>query len=621
MSSQMATRAAIVGALLVVALAGWFIADRRDWYPRLSKRFIYGVPWGSVVVIGLVLAFYLFAQSGWRHWSDPVTYAFVSWSYFYPMGMLTSGLAHNGPQHLLSNLTGTVVLAPIAEYVWGHYPRERDGHGWPTDLAPTVPPTDRSWVERPWVRAFVIFPAVVLAVSLLTSVFALGWSLGFSGTVFAFAGFAILTLPLVTIVGLVVMGGLGVVIATLSQPVLRATVEAGPPEPPAWAVVNVQAHLLGFLLGALLAIWVLHRREERPRIEHVLFAALLFALAHQLWAFSLPAGTDEFVQYRGVGLVFVLLLALLLAATVAASDRPLPRPLSRFDGAPSRRTIALGWLAILGVFALVGIAGAIVGDEPNVPTAAGVLVIAFVLSLPAIPPLVPERYHTDPLTRKQVAVLVLVGLTLVVALPSAVSNLPVLGPDPVPGEGEVTVEDYVVTYDDNATDPRMSGFPTIPLDDWGNASGVIVVSEDRQLWIAAVGSDQLAHSPNATVAVGGVAWREEVAVTRTGWDVLGNDSAYAVDLETDSDSTRSFTSERQWSDARLDDHTLAVEPTADGFEVVVDRDGERLATGAVPAVNETGEAGPVILETVEEDDEMVLYAQVVDSRVPLATKE
>ena len=118
--------------LIVAALAAatgyiWQLEGRGRWRPLLTDRFLYGVPWGTLITVAGVVAFYLFAQSGLRHWAEPVTVAFRSWSYSYLPGMLSSGFAHGSPDHLVGNLIGTVVLAPIAEYAFSHYPPQRSG--------------------------------------------------------------------------------------------------------------------------------------------------------------------------------------------------------------------------------------------------------------------------------------------------------------------------------------------------------------------------------------------------------------------------------------------------------------------------------------------------------------
>jgi len=146
---------------------------------RLRRRFVLGVPWGTVVTVLGVLAVYLFVQGGYTHWYRPVVIPFRAWSYLAPLGMLTAGFAHAGPGHLLGNLFGTVALAPIVEYAFGHFPRERGASSF------------GSLQTNPYVRALLVFPATVAIVGVTLTLFTLGPVIGFSGVVFAFAGFAL----------------------------------------------------------------------------------------------------------------------------------------------------------------------------------------------------------------------------------------------------------------------------------------------------------------------------------------------------------------------------------------------------------------------------------------------
>ncbi|ERH10902.1 MAG: hypothetical protein J07HX64_02681 [halophilic archaeon J07HX64] len=126
-----------VGILLVLAVVVgyvWHIDGRGRWRETLTDRFVLGVPWGSLVTLTLVVLVYLFVQSGIESWGDPVVLPFRSWSYSYVLGMLTAGFTHAGPGHLLGNVLGALVLSPLVEYAWGHYPPgSRDTRGSETE--------------------------------------------------------------------------------------------------------------------------------------------------------------------------------------------------------------------------------------------------------------------------------------------------------------------------------------------------------------------------------------------------------------------------------------------------------------------------------------------------------
>jgi len=627
-------RAAVVVTVGVTVGFGIYLVGGSRLRSTLTDRFLCGVPWGSLLVVAGVVSFYLFAQSGLRHWNEPVTVAFRNWSYLYPDGLVFSGFAHGSPSHLLGNLLATVVLAPIAEFVWGHYP----GHaGRSAELTATTDPPDspapaefdatpaggipggsvadagldsdprhdaravadspRRLRDRPVIRAFVLFPGVVLAVSLLTSLYAFGWSLGFSGTVFAFLGFVLVRYPIPTALALLGVSLLNTLSTALAEPVLRVGLETGPPTPPGWAGVNVQAHLLGFLVGALLAVALVWRRGWRPEPARLLLATVLVGFAQGLWQLSTASG-DQFVRYQGLGVVFVLLLAVLLTY-VAASERV------QFTGwVPTViRGVALLWLVLVAAGALA--APAVFGTDPM--TLATVGALAPVLALPGALLVVPDGLFRWPLSTRRTLFVSLVVIAVIVALPSAVANSIGIDDDPVP-DGSLAVEDYHVSYGESLTNARTGG----------NNSGVVVVSEERYVWTVAVDAAVLEHDGSATVPVGDVGWREAVAVERTGWSVVGNDSVYAVDLETDEESLRSFVSDPSTAEVTVEGHEITLAPTEEAFRLNVTRDGEFVDSVAVPEVNETAAAGSLVFMTEQRNGTEVLFVEADRSRLAVA---
>jgi len=635
----------VTRALVVVALAGavgyiWHLEGRGRWYDRLTDRLLYGVPWGTLVSVGGVIAFYLFAQSGLGHWDDPVTVAFRSWSYSYLPGMFVSGFAHASPDHLTGNLVATVVLAPLAEFAWSHYPppdsTEEDNttgayrYPPPSEPAELSDPTTQSTavdyegaattgrngtnggrggdgpLTRPWVRAFVVFPAVVFLVSVVTSVFAFGWSLGFSGTVFAFGGFVVVALPLTSLVAMLGISGVAVVYRTLTEPVLRVTADPGAPGPPAWAGVNVQAHLLGFLLGVVLGLALLHARERRPAVARIFLAALVFGLARRLWLLPWSSG-DTFIQYRGIGLVLVLVLTTLITAAAAAADRPLVPPDSLL--ARVGRLFAGLWLAVAAVAAVAAVSTDFAsGWDPAVAVPA-VAIIA-VLSLPALLPFLPDGRYESPVSRRATLLAGLVLVTGAMAAPSIAGNLPGMDEDPVP-DGAVAVEDYRVTYAENASHGRIDS----------TDSGVIVVSERRDVWTTAVSKEKLAHEGSEPVPVGGVGWRAVVTAERRGWEIVGNDSVYAVDLRVGGERTRSFTSPERLANVRIDNHSIKLTPASDRFRVAVVRNGTAVGGAPIPGRNESVTVGPIRFVVEPDGDTVSLLATADGTRVEVAERE
>lgn len=609
---------ALLGTMAVALGYIFTLGEPKQWYNILSSRLIYGIPWGTLVSIIGVVAFYLFAQSGLQHWDSPVTLPFRSWSYLYPEGLFAAGFAHASANHLISNMVGTIVLAPIVEYAWSHYPPKRTKESLPYEYPPPgdvsvetteVQSAQTGWLGRPWIRALVIFPAVVIVVSILTSFLAVGWSLGFSGTVFAFGGFAVVYFPVTAIIAMVGITGTSAVFTALRDPILRATADPGSPGPPGWWGVNVQAHMLGFLIGVMLAIVLLRYRNESRAPIRVFFAALAFGLARQLWAFATSGGTDVYLQHRGVGIVFVFALAMIIAAIVAASDEPVPTVLE-FSWAPDRRQLAYLWLGAVGFMAgllwiPLGLASAGWFDI------ALFFLVVVVLVIPSLPVALPDQVVSTPITQKQVLLFGLIAITLIIATPSFTTNAPGMADDSVPGDDIVTVADYSVTYAEDAPHGRISG----------NESGVIVVSEQRDIWSSVVSKNRLAHDGDTTVTLGGFGWRDTVDVERTGWDVAGGDDVYVVDLEHEGETVRAFESEPSETRSQVANQTISVIPEQDEFRLGVTRNNESVGNVSIPEAGETATVGDLVFSTEEDDDSVSVFAQQDGTRVLVATKE
>jgi len=507
-------RAAVVAALLL-SLAVVLYLDRSSRLgARLRGRFVLGVPWGTVVSAGCVLAVYLFLQGGYQYWYSPVTIPFRAWSYFYPLGIASAAFSHGGPGHLIGNLVGTLTLAPLAEYAWGHFPRERGSHSF------------GSLRTNPYVRAVVIFPAAVLVVGLLTSIFALGPIIGFSGVVFAFAGVALVNYPLGTVIAIATGGALRLVYNALLTPVITAS---GRPAyiTPWWADIAIQGHALGLLIGVLVGLVIVRARraESRPSAGRLWLGTVLFSVEQSLWAVYWYRGGETYVLYRAVGIVLVVALSLLVVYAVVARDEQL-----------------FSWEF-----------GGDSGVVRNWQVAAGVLLLA----------------------------------TAALAGPAVPANLFTATSDDLPGD-ELTVRDYEITYAENvenglvaAVDVEAFGETTAV-----NTSGVIVRSEERGIWTTAVPKGRLAFDGQVPVRVGGVGWRETVYAQRDGWQVLGNETAYRVALG-DSESGRIvYTSDPVTAAPTLADRNVTVVPTQRQYLVRVERGNDSLSAG-MPTKNES----------------------------------
>ncbi len=297
--------AAVVGAVVLVRLA----RPGGRWGRALRRRFVLGVPWGTLVTVGFVLGVYLFLQGGWESWYRPVVIPFRAWSYFYPLGVLTAGFSHTGTNHLMGNLLATLAFGTLAEYAWGHFPTERGTA------------TFSSLRTNPFARIGA-FALGSLVVGVFTAAFSLGPVIGFSGVVFAYAGFALIRYPLGTLVVVLAGGFVDLAYRALQSPTLVARAQPRF-STPWWADVAIQGHAVGLFVGVVLATLLVRRRGVRPNPTHLFVAALLFAADRGLWAVYTFLGGSRFELFRAGGLALITLLAGLVAAAPTASPRTL----------------------------------------------------------------------------------------------------------------------------------------------------------------------------------------------------------------------------------------------------------------------------------------------------------
>ncbi|PSP51296.1 hypothetical protein BRC60_03240 [Halobacteriales archaeon QH_1_68_42] len=273
----------LVGAVVASLAVVRRLSDGPRWGDVLRRRFVLGVPWGTLLTVFGVLLVYWVLQGGWANPRDPVVIPFRSWSYLYPVGMLVAGFGHSGVGHITGNLLATAAFAPVVEFA---------------------------------------VPAGSLLAGLFTGIFSLGPVIGFSGVVFAYFGFALVTRPLLAVVAILGSDVVSLFYRSFRFPYITREAQPGFFSP--WyADVAIQGHAIGILLGIVLGVAFLRRRDERPNPLYLWVAALLFAVSENLWALYTPVGASEYALFRAVGLSAVLLFAALVVSAVAASDRPL----------------------------------------------------------------------------------------------------------------------------------------------------------------------------------------------------------------------------------------------------------------------------------------------------------
>ncbi len=305
--AALALRAGVViAALFALVVVTRLDATGGERRRRLRSRLLLGVPWGTLVSIGLVLFVYLVLQDA--RGRPPLALPFYSWSYFYPLGMVTAPFAHSGLGHVTGNLVATLTLAPLAEYALSHFPVGRGESSF-----------SRPW-HNPYVRAFLLFPLGVVGVGLCTSLLSWGPLIGFSGVVYAFAGYALVRFPFGTVVALAARDAVSTAYYALQDPIVSSSAGSAFVTP-WWAGIAVQGHLLGLLLGVALAVLTLRGREELPSATRLWAGATVVGASLSLWALWWYSGADSYTLYRGPGLVLVLAVGLLVAAAVKAPNR------------------------------------------------------------------------------------------------------------------------------------------------------------------------------------------------------------------------------------------------------------------------------------------------------------
>ncbi|MBX0323128.1 rhomboid family intramembrane serine protease [Halomicroarcula sp. F13] len=526
---------------VVVTVALVLVGLRRLAGARLStplrRRLLFGVPWGTVLTMAGILAVYLFVQGTWWH-SRPLVTPFRTWSYFYPLGMLTGPFTHGSDAHVTGNLVGTFAYGAVVEYAWGHYPQRRGRQ------------TFSSLSTNPFARILAV-PVAMAGVGVFSGVFAVGPVVGFSGVVFALAGFALVTRPFLFLGALLGSRVLDQVYTALlfPEPTVGGSTRFVTPW---WANIAIQGHAIGLLAGVVLGAVFLWARSERPATTRVFFATLVYAVSNGLWAVYVPVGGGRFTLFRWLGTGLVFVLALLVAAATARLDRGL-RP--RFER---------DWHSLAGLVLVVSLAA---------------------LCLASVP-----------------------------------ANTATIGPEDVPADG-VEVRDYVVTYDENVRNEYIASI-SLPFGlgaDQTNVteSGVIVASDRREIWIAQVQKGRLALNQRAAVVVGGPGWRETVYANRTGWNVLGNESVYRVQLRRAGGDRRTvFTSSPSTADTTIDGRNVTFRPADDGFLVAVRRGNTTIDVDRLPPNATTRTIGGLAFER----NRTRLYAGVNDTRVKIAER-
>ncbi|WP_330630550.1 rhomboid family intramembrane serine protease [Halocatena halophila] len=294
---------ALLAVVLVCSIG--VAVGRRGWtiHRHSRERLFWGVPIGTLGLSVGLCVFYWTVQQGWA--TPPTTIPFRSWSYFDPEGMVSSSFAHSSVRHLLGNLLGTLTVGTFAEYHWGHYSRRPHRTGGRL----------RRWLFGTVPGRICCFIGGSLFVGLLSGLFSLGPTIGYSGVVFAYVGFTLLGRPIGTVLALLSSRVLDLFYRAIVSPVVTSGGHSSYVTP-WWASISIHGHLLGLFLGVVLGLWVVRRRNRTTRPVVVWGATLLLTAMEGLWALYLPVGGGQFTLYRAVGVAGGVLAGLLFALAV-----------------------------------------------------------------------------------------------------------------------------------------------------------------------------------------------------------------------------------------------------------------------------------------------------------------
>jgi membrane associated rhomboid family serine protease len=540
----------LVTAAVSVVVLYRIAAPGGRWARQLRSRLLLGIPWGTLTILLFLLGVFLFVQGAYSgdifDPRQPVTYAFTSWSYDYPLGVLTAAFSHGSFGHFFGNVVALAVFGSITEYAYGHFPLERGAQ------------PHRSPGRSPYVRPLV-FVGVVLFISLVTAAFSPGPIIGFSGVVYALAGFAIVYRPLSALAGVLLVDVVRLLYNAFTSPI--QTYSPSVQSIGVWfADIAVLGHLLGFVVGVGLAFALLWSRDEHPVPGRIWIAAVVFGLVQNLWLVYLPLDNSRYLLLRSVGVAFVFLVAAVVLVGVTRPSRP-----------------AIPW-----------------------------------------PSRVPSTVRDSLPSRGEVATGIVIVSLLSLSMAGAATNLRSVDSIALPND-PVEIRDYQVGYSENVSNEIYSlDVPGLSQGETVQSSGVIVYSEQRHVWQVATSTSRLASNGVSRVVVGGVGWRETVWVTRTGWSVVGGAETYRVRLYPPDDEPRlAFASAPATAEAVIDNRSITLRSSGTDFEIAVSRDNETIGVGTMPTDGANTTVGAIRFERHGRN----LYAAADGTRLRIANKK
>jgi len=149
-------------------------------------------------------------------------------------------------------------------------------------------------------------------------------------------------------------------------------------------------------------------------------------------------------------------------------------------------------------------------------------------------------------------------------------------------------------------------------------SGVIVTSDNRNVWALDTPKGQLALEGSAVVVVGDATWRELVVIDHAQWQTRGGNTTYKVAGRHwgEMDEQRLlFEAEPAQIEPSINGTTVSIAPADDFYDVVVSRNNETLGRATIPPHNQTVDVADITFER----DRDRLIATHERTEIPIAT--
>lgn len=234
------------------------------------------------------------------------------------------------------------------------------------------------------------------------------------------------------------------------------------------------------------------------------------------------------------------------------------------------------WFAsvILGFYLSLWALWWIMGPEQFVLLRAiGVALVFAVATVIVVSAVVPPPTVPGPdVDFRQAAVAILLIAILGMGAVSIGLNLATAEPPDL--EPAATVGDYEIYYGEEVPDGMINivEFEALGLTTDVRTSGVIVYSEQRNVWRQPVSEADLEARGSARFTVGGLGWGEQIRVEREGWTPTGAASVYMIRINDGDGWNHAFSSDLQVAQVRIADRHFGIATEDQRFLIGVEHD-------------------------------------------------